>query len=397
MTRVAITLSFFTLVCGSLAAAAQPSTTAVASRALAAQSTRYVQAGADGTRLYNIADTKGALLVSVGSGALLKVRSENKEAGYLEVEPAEPVTVWVFGRFLETTEETGVLRVRGTGVNMRPKPSTSLDNNYPLSRSLTTGDRVTMLTRSNPEKALSEDWVQVLAPVGTTLWCRSGETKDAGADAATSFAAAQTAALAKRTQKQPTPKSGGTEKAAEKPAGGEKPAVRGELAAAEALYEAARTSAAQDFTAAKAAYNAFLAKSPTGAGAEQARSQLERIALHEEVRRLKSDRSALESERQERLARAEAQLREASLANDPLWGRFQARGWLERAGDGWVIRWAGKPSTELSCSSGRYDLSNYEGCQIGVIGAFVKSATTGAPARVDVRRIEVLDGRAGKP
>lgn len=390
MTRVAITLSFFTLMCSASASAAQPTP------ALVAQAERFVQAGSSGAKLYNIADTKGAQMMSIEAGSLLRVRSENKEAGYLEVEPVEPVTVWVFGRFLETTEESGVLRVRGTGVNMRPKPSTSIDNNYPLSQSLTTGDRLTMLARNNAEKTLSEDWVQVLAPQGTTLWCRTADTGAAGADAATSFGKAQTAALAKRTPKKETTTAAPKAAELEKPAPAEKTATRNELAEADALYEAARQSESQDFTAAKNAYNAYLTKHSTGAGAEKAKSQLERIALHEEVRRLKSDRTALETERQERLARAEAQLREASLANDPLWGRFQARGWLERSGDGWVIRWAGKPGTELVCAGGRYDLANYEGCQIGVIGAFVKSATTGAPARLDVRRIEVLDGRAGK-
>lgn len=400
MTRVAITLSFFTILCCSAAVAAQPVFAAALQPASSAQSSRFVAAGANGAKLYNIADTKGAQLMSVDSGALLRVKSENKEAGYLEVEPVEPVRVWVFGRFLETTEESGVLRVRGTGVNMRPKPSTSLDNNYPLTRSLTNGDRVTMITRNNPEKALNEDWVQVYAPQGTTLWCKSGDTKDAAADAADSFATAQAAALQKAAPKKTAAavsEKPAAEKAATEKAGSKPEAARSELAEADALYEAARQSQSQDFTAAKNAYNAYLAKNATGAGAEKAKSQLERIALHEEVRRLKSDRTALETERQERLARAEAQLREASLANDPLWGRFQARGWLERSGETWVIRWAGKPSTELSCSNGRYDLSNYEGCQIGVIGAFVKSASGGAPARVDVRRIEVLDGRAGKP
>ncbi|MFM7280770.1 MAG: hypothetical protein ACKO32_03220 [Planctomycetia bacterium] len=400
MTRVAITLSFFTILCCHATVAAQPILAAPLHPASSVQSSRFVQTGTSGAKLYNIADTKAAPVMSVESGALLRVKSENKDAGYLEVEPVEPVRVWVFGRFLETTEESGVLRVRGTGVNMRPNPSTSLDNNYPLSRSLTTGDRVTMIARNNPEKPLNEVWVQVHAPQGTTLWCKTSDTKDAPADASDNFATSQAAALRKAAPKKPVPavseKAAGEKAAAEK-TGAKPETARNELAEADALYEAARQSQTQDFTAAKNAYSAYLAKNATGAGAEKARNQLERIALHEEVRRLKSDRTALESERQERLARAEAQLREASLANDPLWGRFQARGWLERSGETWVIRWAGKPSTELGCSNGRYDLSNYEGCQIGVIGAFVKSASGGAPARVDVRRIEVLDGRAGKP
>lgn len=399
MNRAAITLSFITA--SALAFISTANFQALHAEPSAAwsqaSSQRFVRAAEQGTKLYNIADTKGAQLMTLDAKSLLSVKSENKEAGYLEVEPSEPVRVWVFGRFLETTEESGVLRVRGTGVNMRPKPSTSLDNNYPLSRSLTTGDRLVMISRNNPEKSLAEDWVQVYAPQGTTLWCKSADTRpESSAEAATLFASAMREAQAKlKPASKPDNKPTAEVKAPEKPATSSA-AVKGELAEADALYEAARKSPTQDFTAAKAAYNQYLSKNPSGAGAELAKSQLERIALHEEVRRLQSDRSTLEAERKERLARAEAELREASLHSDPLWGRFQTRGWLERSGEGWVIRWAGKSATEVVCSSGRYDLSNFEGCQIGVIGALIKSASEGSPARYEVRRIEVLDGRAGK-
>jgi len=44
--------------------------------------------------------------------------------------------------------------------------------------------------------------------------------------------------------------------------------------------------------------------------------------------------------REEEIAKKNAELREASLYQDPLWGRFQARGWLEKDGEKFVIRWA---------------------------------------------------------
>lgn len=373
---------------------------------------RYARAKAGGTKIYNLADTKGVELPSAPAESLLAVYAEN--AGYLEVEPAGGLEVWVSGQYLETSDEPGVLKVKGNSVNMRPSPSNTTENSYPLSRSLAKGDKVRAISRAHPEKPLAEDWVRVYAPAGTRAWCKKSDVVDAsGADLPAAFTAAQQSArkeaklwvepanaAAPKLAKGETPTAKG-ETPANKAKDETKTAARAQgatadLAKANELYESARTSAAPDFSAAKSAYQKVIDIAPTSLAADEARDKLEKIALHEELSRIKSDRDAMERDREKRLADAKKELSEANLPNDPLWGRFQSRGWLERDGERWVVRWAGKVTSEVFCSSGRYDLAQFEGYQLGVIGALTRSESGGTPARFDVRRIEVLDAREKK-
>lgn len=373
---------------------------------------RYARAKSGGTKIYNLADTKGVELLSAPAESLLAVYSEN--ASYLEVEPAGGLEVWVSGQYLETTDEPGVLKVKGSSVNMRPSPSSTTENSYPLPRSLAKGDKVRAVSRAHPEKPMAEDWVRVYAPAGTRAWCKKSDVVDAaGSDLPAQFTAAQqsarkdaklwvepaNAAAPKLAKNEPTAPKG--EAAPAKPKDESKTGARpqgatADLAKANELYEAARTSDAQDFAAAKSAYQRVIEIAPTSLAADEARDKLEKIALHEELARIKSDKQAMERDRQKRLADAQDELRQANLPNDPLWGRFQARGWLEKDGERWVVRWAGKVTSEVFCSSGRYDLALFEGYQLGVIGALTRSESGGTPARFDVRRIEVLDAREKK-
>lgn len=373
---------------------------------------RYVRAKSGGTKLYNLADAKGVELGSAKAESLLAVYSEN--AGFLEVEPAEGLLVWVSGKYLATTDEPGVLKVTGNGINMRPAPTSTSENSYPLSRSLGKSDKVRAESRQHPDKPMAEDWVHVWAPAGTRAWCKKSDVADAsGNDLPALFTAAQkdarasaklyvepkavaaagtTAAAAPKTEKgtQAEP-AGAATPAAAKPQGS-----ASDLAKANELYEAARTSPSPDFTQAKAAYQKVVDAAPNSSSAESARAGLQKISLHEEIARIKADRASLDVDREKRLAQAEKDLREASLSSDPLWGRFQSRGWLEKQGDRWVVRWAGKVTSEIVCNSGRYDLALFEGFQLGITGALQRGASSDGPARFDVRRIEVLDAR-GNP
>jgi hypothetical protein len=377
---------------------------------------RYVRAKPSGAKIYNLADEKGVALGGAKAESLLAVYSEN--AGFLEVEPAEGLLVWVSGKYLATTDEPGVLKVTGNGINMRPAPTSTSENSYPLSRSLNKSDKVRAESRQHPDKPLSEDWVHVWAPAGTRAWCKKSEVSDAsGNDLAAQFTSAQkearagaklwveplavgTAAAAAPKPNASVPAAGaqGGKALAAKPAAGAQSegnaqAAATELAKANELYEKARTAANPDFAAAKASYLKVVDLAPNSSAAGSARAGLEKIGLHEEIARIKADKASLEVDRQARLARAEKDLREASLSNDPLWGRFQSRGWLEKQGDHWVVRWAGKVTSEVVCSSGRYDLALFQGFQLGITGALQRGASSDGPARFDVRRIEVLDGR----
>ncbi|MBK7643820.1 MAG: hypothetical protein IPJ19_12370 [Planctomycetes bacterium] len=360
---------------------------------------RYARAKSPGAKLYNLADTKGVELLTVKTDGLLAVYSES--AGFLEVEPAEGMQVWVSGKYLAPSETPGVFKVTGNGINMRPSPTSASENSYPLSRSLNKSDEVRVAGRAHPEKPISEDWVHVWAPAGTHAWCRRAEVADAtGADVASLFTTAQKdARAAAKLWMEPvaasTTSASAPKVADSKP---EKPAVQApttsaDLAKANELYEKACASDSSDFSAAKSAFQKVVDAAPQSSAADSARIGLEKIALHEEIVRIRNDRASLEVDREKRLAQAEKDLREASLSSDPLWGRFQTRGWLEKEGDRWVVRWAGKLASEITCSSQRYDLSLFAGYQLGITGALVRGASSDGPARFDVRRIEVLDAR----
>ncbi len=128
--------------------------------------------------------------------------------------------------------------------------------------------------------------------------------------------------------------------------------------------------------------------------------RLEQISYHEEISRLKSDAALQETQRQKLLTDAQAQLEEASLAQDPLWGRFQARGWLrqdEEVPGRFYVQWAGRTASEVTCGSGRYDLALFAGAEIGVQGAMTRSAgSVDRPMRIDATRIEVLSAPTGR-
>jgi len=372
---------------------------------------RYARAKAGGAKITNLADAKGVELGTAEADALLAVYSES--AGFLEVEPAAGLLVWVSGKYLATTDEPGVLKVTGNGINMRPSPSSATDNSYPLQRSLNKSDKVRAESRSHPEKPLGEDWVRVYAPAGTHAWCKKSDVVDAtGSDLAAQFTSAQMDAHAAQklwiepkaagTTTAAAPKTDKTLSADPKLAGLAKPtddksaspapqSASADLAKADELYKAAVASG--DFGAAKAAYQKIVDAAPTSSSADSARAGLQKIGLHEEIAKIKADKASLEVDREKRLASAEKDLREASLSSDPLWGRFQARGWLEKDGERWVVRWAGKVTGEVVCSSGRYDLALFAGYQLGITGALQRGAGSDGPARFDVRRIEVLDAR----
>jgi hypothetical protein len=298
---------------------------------------RYVRAKSGGAKIYNLADAKGVELESAKAESLLAVYSEN--AGFLEVEPADGLLVWVSGKYLATTDEPGVLKVTGNGINMRPAPSSTSENSYPLARSLNKSDKVRAESRQHPEKPLAEDWVHVWAPAGTRAWCKKAEVSDAtGSDLATLFTSAQkdahaaaklyvepkaaSAALASAPKSEKTTPDanlragGGASAAAATPAGAQAQGGAGsasaatELATANQLYEKARTSENPDFAAAKASYQKVIDLAPKSSAADSARAGLEKIGLHEEIARIKADKAAHEVDRQARLARAEKDLRE---------------------------------------------------------------------------------------
>lgn len=399
-----------------LVALASFSTAALAPTAFAAtlaiqdaKPVRYVRAeGA--TKLTNVPDPKGLTVAQIPGGTLLAVYDER--AGWLSVEPPQGLTVWVYGQFLRPTAQPGIAEVTGDGVRMRPKPASTTDS-YPLEHWLHDGDRVRVLGRDAADKPLREDWVKVVSPPGVRAWIASADTTatETGLDVqrawmdAVKTSAGAVALVDLKDGKSVAAGAGDTRGATELAAAGAnaKPdaaPAQGSWDAAEARYAQAKSASAADWAAVRSGFQGYLDKNPSGVNAGTAKLRLEQIGYHEEIARLKSDAQMQETQRQKLLEDARAQLEEASLAQDPLWGRFQARGWLKRDEKDptrWTVTWAGRPAAEITCGNGRYDLSLYEGSEIGVLGSMTRAtATAEKPMRIDATRIEVISARTGR-
>jgi hypothetical protein len=390
---------------------------------------RYVRANDSGAKLFNLADKTSIVVGTVPAKGLMEVYGEN--AGFLSVDAPGGMEVWVYGQYLHTTSVPGIVEVTGNGVFMRPLPKSD-DTSYPLQQQLHKGDRLRVVGRNDASKALSDDWVKVVSPAGTRAWAVAADTVavDPKEDVRTAWAAAVKSANAAR----PTFDLAGSKVKLEGEAAGAKNAIEasaGEkrsvawagaetggkseatsagqdasFAAAEGLYEGARTSSSPDWNGVRAAYQRYLDKNPNGTFAEKARLQLQKVELHEEIVRIQSERTRDDSTRGERLAAARARLEAASQIDDPLWGRFQSRGWIVReqpvASDAprYVVYWAGRAQAAIVCSSGRYDLSKFADYEVGISGALLRQGVSGSestaarPARIDATRIEVIGARA---
>lgn len=378
----------------------------VAPVAQAAQATPYVRTKSSGTALYNLPDRGAAVITNLPAATLLAVHAER--AGYMEVEPAGGFEVWVFGQYAKPTDMPGVFELTGNNVLMRPRAASD-ESSYPLGQKLSKGDRVRLVGRADTSKPIIQDWLRIAAPPGTRAWVLASETTPL---AANEDARALWAAAAKTAQSATKPfdpallgAAAATTATAAAPAvaGTSQAAAQSALAEAEKRMVEARVAAKPDFSAAKAAYERVLEESPKGAAADTARLRLEEIAARQEIVRIRADVEATEGVRQAELAKADARLREASVSQDPMWGRFQARGWLEREerpgqAARYVVRWGGKTVTEVVCTSGRYDLAAFDRYEVGLTGVTLRGAAAQAdgssdPMRIDATRIEVISGR----
>jgi hypothetical protein len=396
---------------------------------------RYVRANDGGAKLYNLADKTSLSVGSVPAKTLLEVYDE--KAGYLAVDAPAGMEVWVFGEYVRTTPLAGTVEITGANVLMRPMPKSD-PSAYPLEMRLHKGDRVRVIGRNDPKKPLAEDWIKIVTPPGTRAWVPASETTpvDAKEDVTAAWNEAAKSGRAARpvfdvaagavvagtatsgTATSGTGASGTTNAAASSDAakagsadaagaaGAAGAQSEESFAAAEKLYEAAAKSPVADWVAVRTAYQRYLDKNPNGAMAEQAKHRIEQVGWHMEIESIRKDASLRDSQRAEKLADAERRLREANMSQDPLWGRFQARGYLIKEQPvasqppRYIVMWAGKPTYEIVCSSGRYDLSVFDQFEVGVTGAILRSAVAetdtvaARPGRIDAARIEVLAARA---
>ena len=142
---------------------------------------RFVQAKSGGARVRNFQDRHALIVREMNVRELMRVYGES--VGFLEVEAIGGLPVWVYGEFLQPTGRGGLMRVTGTGVNMRPRPGSGVDN-MPLRTKLQRGDEVVFIERQTPSKPLAEDWVKVWSPQRARGWVMASETESAPDSAA---------------------------------------------------------------------------------------------------------------------------------------------------------------------------------------------------------------------
>jgi hypothetical protein len=386
---------------------------------------RYVRLREGGGKLLNFPDVQSSVWRVLSGGDVLRVVGEQKlnlpsgeELSFLETEAPGGLPVWVFGQYLATTESEGVLRTT-TNVRMRPKPTSDTSSMaHPMT--LPRGERVRFIERNDESRPLSEDWVKVWSPESARAWILESKTErvDVGAGAASWK---QASALLRGPAERPAgtvaeagarPEDPGTDGGASEVGGASvAPAPAGSvqeaLDHADELFELAKATDGADFREAVAAYQQAVdmagADSTLGRVASQrlqiARAGADLAALRAEIAEVDATRTQRqkELEREERLAEAR---------NDPLWGRFMARGWVtSREVEGemrFFIDWRGTEVCEAICSNGRYDMSLFRGYEVGVMGTTSRGAIAAPalpapqPPRLDPYRVEVISGSGAR-
>ena len=364
---------------------------------------RFVRVGASGAKLRNIYDEQGVAMSELAAGALLAVHGER--AGWLDVEVPGGFPVWVFGEYLTPTSESGMLQVSGNDVRMRPKPSSGAES-MSLRQKLERGTKVRMLGRNDMSKPLGEDWVRVSAPSGTRAWVATGQTESlpAGSDGAAQWAAAVTAARVAAASA-PVVAADGSEKLAGAIAANETGDVTRALAAADKALAAERAKQergeAANYDAVKKSYEAVLALNPAASTADLVKERIELCSAYADGLRLSAELQNQKASIDAALRRRQEEMEKASKSQ-PFDGRFDGRGFVESArlpGSEkpiFLVRFSGTAVAELQCSSGRFDLSDFVGCEIGFNGREVRGpiASTNAalarPHAIDLARIEIL-------
>ncbi len=368
---------------------------------------KHVLSGSTGATLLNLPNDKGHDVLRVEGDTPLAVHPYREGVGYLKVTVPGGVKVWVFGKYLTESARPGWVEVTGSYVNMRPRPRSA--NSYPMGQ-LDRGDRLRFIQRRDPSKPMIEDWVQVWSPPDTKAYVLAAETRalPAGANAKKLWDEAVSSALngqpnvpvpaAGKTGQQPSGAQSGKAGAAQADTPSA-PGLFASLAEANAVMDRELQQEKPDYASVLAFYEAVLAMNPDAPTRRLIDERLERLELRRELDQIKAEVAAQDQARKAELARRQEIVDQQKRSHDPLWGRFQARGWLElqeKAGEKhYLVRWGSDVLARVQCSSGRYDLDLFDGVEIGVQGSAIRAAeaTSGSYPLIDIDRIEVLSVR----
>ena len=374
------------------------------------QPERYVLAGTSGANLYNLPDPKARRVLEAEASTPLAVWGAFAGGRYLKVTVPGGVKVWVYGKYLVESQRPGWVEVSGSYVNMRPLPRPN--DSYPLGQ-LDRGDRLRFVRRDDPSKPMSEDWVQVYSPPDTKAFVLAAETRSlpAGSNPATLWSAAVDSALA-RQGLNPVPTQAPRTGTASEEDGGEVTEASTEapvvpvqgifsaLAAADKSMEAGLALQAPDYLALIAGYEAVISLGPDGPTRNLIQGRIETIRAHRELASIRAEVEKANAERERQLAELREKVQRSSRERDPLWGRFQARGWLERqrvdGEDVYLVRWGSEFLAQVQCTSGRYNLRIFDGFEVGIQGLPIRAASSAAGGYpiLDVDRLEVISARS---
>jgi hypothetical protein len=364
---------------------------------------KYSIVTTEGARILNVADKNGAMLCTASLGQVLIVQGKKRGVGFLPVEAPGGYPVWVHGRNLRATDAEDVLEITANAVNQRPMSSSGPES-YPLSLRLHAGDLVRMIERKDASKKLAEDWVRVWSAPGSTGWILATDLKSVKEGGAKLWTDAMAELGTRTTLNMPKVKSDGADangvdaKTAMATRESEAEALFGK---AEALLASERIKAVPDFSSVKATFEAVVALDAGARWERDAKSGLLIVAALEEAVALKSDLEAEKILRLEELLGRQRRIWEEGRKADPMIGKFDARGVLERRsrfGEGhrYVLRWGPNEVCEVRCASGKYDLDIFAGYELGLKG-LLEYAKPGALLEekpvLEVGQIEVLSKR----
>lgn len=367
---------------------------------------RYVKA-VQGAKVRNFQDLQGLAFHTLAGGELLQVHSQSRGAvRFYEVSAPAGFPVWVFGKYLQETGAEDVMRVTGSHINMRPRPDSSAAS-MPLRARLMTGDKVAYVSRRDPALALTQDWVKIWSPESARAWVRVEDTEPVDSPTA---AAAEYASRKRVLKNKPLASKGGGVVAASVP----KPRIPEVSEAAIAALKAADAEFEQVTQAGpatpaqlgqiEAAYGKVLSLAPSGSHTYKlAQQQLERVTIQRSLADLRAEMAAAKEANTKRLDELVLENSRAELKKTTSWGRFHARGWLEREEPTkdeprFYLRWDGERKAEVVCGQGRYDLESYVGFQLGVQGHTrrpAQPASLNGPAEpqvLDIYKLEVVAG-----
>lgn len=362
-------------------------------------------------KLRGLPEASGPVIRDLNVGEwLVVVGSQNQ---YYEIEVPGGVPAWIWAAYVRDGKEAGTVSTTDNGVNLRPEPKSDT-RALPLAR-VNKGETFVQIGRQ-------DGWVRVVAPPEVHAFVLASEvelTNDPPSarraeleQAALWVAALRNEAIQQEAARKVEIERQRKEEEARKEIARREAEARALCAEAGDLLRGAPDAAHREKATALLAEAERRAKDlppksaeTVNADVKRGRDRLDAIAFYEAERAselARAEREAKEAQRRADEAAARAQESLARHADpkpvDAFGSRFAGgglgMGWLRRElevprGRVFKIEKGGRLLFYVTCPSGKYDLDDYLGREIGVIGA-VKEVE-GYPVRVvEVERIEVL-------